>query len=211
MSRLFLRIFLWFWLVTAIIVLGMMVGSPFLTRTHPRLDRWQRRAEEAVGTVAREAAARIEGGGPAACPRHHGPGRHGAFEVYVLDGSGRDIQGRPVPPEIRSLAAVVERSGEPRTERLASLYASARPAVMPDGRRVTVVAAVRRPPRVTDLLAPRWLLPRLAILLLVVGLLAFVLARRITSPLETLRATARRLAAGELEARAGRPLTRRRD
>ncbi len=211
MSRLFLRIFLWFWLVAGVIVVALVAGSPFLTRTHPRLDRWQERAETAVRRVAEETANGVERGEIRPhCPHRR---RHPRtpFELFVVDETGRDTGGRPVPRELLRLARDAREGGGPRVERLGTLYASAHPAVTPDGRTLVVVAAVRRPPRVVDLLAPRTLLPRLAVLLLVVGVLAFALARRITTPLETLRTATRRLAAGDLEARVGSPLTRRRD
>ena len=211
MSRLFLRIFLWSWLMAAAIVVAMVAGSPFLTRSHPNLDRWERRVEAMVRHAADDAAARVARGEQATGCRRHGRDGHAPCRVYVIGETGRDTLGRPVPEALDRLVREVRRTGEPRTERVGTLHASARTAVTPGGRTVVVVAAIRRPPRVVDLLAPRFLLPRLAVLLTIVGLLAFVLARRIAAPMATLRAAARRLADGDLEARVGPPLTRRRD
>ena len=216
MNRLFLRIFLWFWLITALIVAGLVVTSPFFTRSRTKFDRWQNRSESTVERVAQEVAGRFDRqtpGGEVPRPerirRPHGP--HPPVNVFVLDPSSRDLYGQPVSSNVARLAAAVRRGGEPRTERTGSRYAAARPVVTGDGTTLVVVAVTHRPPRVVDLLEPKFLLPRLAALLALVGVLTFLLARRLTAPLETLRAATRRLAAGNLAARVGPPMTRRRD
>jgi two-component system sensor histidine kinase CpxA len=74
-----------------------------------------------------------------------------------------------------------------------------------------VVVALRHPPSAVDLLDPRIVLPRLAIVTLVVGIFCFVLARHLSAPFGDLRTAAQLLAAGDLTARVGPPVARRRD
>jgi len=71
--------------------------------------------------------------------------------------------------------------------------------------------ALRDPPSAVDLLDPRVVLPRLAALTVVVGLFCFVLARHLSAPFAALRTATQRLAAGDLSARVGPEVARRRD
>ncbi len=211
MNRLFLRIFLWFWVVIALIVAMLVTTSPLLTRTRPGFQRWEGRAFRSVQRVAAMVAGRIEEGQPPGMCVRGGRHHHGPVTVFVLDETLGDAGGRRVPADISRLASQVLREGEARSERSGTLYLAARPARTPEGKTLVVVAAAHRPPRPLDLLEPRFLLPRIAVLLLVVGLVTLVMARRLTAPLETLRSATRSLAAGELSTRVGPPLTRRRD
>ncbi len=216
MNRLFVRIFLWFWLITALIVAALVVTSPFFTRSRPRFDRWQHRSESTVERVAQDVAGKFErqvAGGESPGPEQllHRRRPHPPVQVFVVDPSFHDVYGQPLPPEVAHLAETVRRGGEPRTERSGSSYTAARLVRTRDGTTLVVVATTHRPPRVVDLLEPRFLLPRLAALLALVGVLTFLLARRLTAPIEALRAATRRLAAGNLAARVGPPMTRRRD
>ncbi len=211
MNRLFLRIFLWFWAVIALIVAILVATSPLFTRSRPGFERWEGRAFHSVQRVAAAVAERIERGRPADAWLRGGRRHHPPLTVLVLDEDLHDVLGRPVPDGVSRLAAEALEAWEARSERSGTLYLAAHPALTPEGRKLVVVAAAHRPPRPLDLLEPRFLLPRLAVLLLVVGLLTLLMARRLTAPLETLRSATRRLAAGELSARVGQPLTGRRD
>jgi two-component system sensor histidine kinase CpxA len=149
-----------------------------------------------------------ERGDPEGLPRrrHRKP-----VEYCVVDGAGREARGREHDSAVGELARRALESGGDVVERSGSLHLMARPVVAADGSRVAVVAAMRRPPRPIDLLEPRVLLPRLAILGLVVGLLCLWMARHLSSPVGWLRRATRRLAEGDLTARVGPPVARRRD
>ena len=210
--KLSFRIFLWFSLVMAAVAAALLVSSPWLTRTRPRLERWQQASEAALTGWAAEVAAAVEQRGPdevEALRRNRI--REPRLQVFVLDRDGREIADRAVPDEARELGERVLAGGAEQSERRATLHLAARPAVAPDGRRLAVVVALSRPPGLLDLLEPRVLAPRVAALVLVLGVLAFGLAGHLVRPLGAVREAARRLATGDLAARIGRPVAGRRD
>ncbi len=211
MRTLFVRIFLWFWLAIAVVVVLLVLSSPFFTRSRPGLARWQRVTEEQVSTWARDAATLLERGGPGALRQPGWRRRHGGQRVVVLDSNLRELSGQQPPAEVLAVARHAAESGSLVTERTGSLYASATAVTAPDGSRYTVVAVQRRPPVATDLLEPRWLLPRLLLLIVVAGGLCFWLARHLTGPLASLRKAVRLLAAGDLSVRVEAPVSRRQD
>ncbi len=209
MNRLALRIFLWLWAVTAAVAVVLVATSPLLTRTRPGVLRWERRAAAVVRHRVRLLAARIERGElrPPPCPRR----RHG-LAGWIATPDGRVLAGPRLPRAASELAREAAASpGEVLTARSGALHLAALATTDPWGRLLVGVVAVRRPPGALDLLEPRVLLPRLALALVALGLIAAVLARRLTAPLRPLSAATRRLAAGDLAARVGEPLTRRRD
>jgi two-component system sensor histidine kinase CpxA len=208
---LFLRIFLWFWAAMAVVVAVLVVSSPFFTRSRPGLERWQHDAEQMLARRV-EAYARWvadgEGGSFEGFPGRH---RRMPLEFFVFDGDGREIRDRSHDRDVEKLARRAFESDEELSERSGSLHLMARPVVADDGSRLVVVGALRRPPRPTDLLEPRILIPRLASLGLIVGLLCLWLARHLSSPVASLRKAARHLSDGDLTARVGPPVSRRRD
>jgi two-component system sensor histidine kinase CpxA len=76
---------------------------------------------------------------------------------------------------------------------------------------LVIVGTLHRPPRPTDLLEPKALWWRLLLLALVVGALSLWLARYLSAPMGALRRATLRLSAGDLAARVGNPVDRRRD
>jgi len=195
----------------AVVVVVLVVSSPFLTRSHPGVERWQQHAGRFLEEGVNEVAVRLENGDDAE-PEERRRSRRGVpMQVFVLDGDGVELQGRPVDRPILDLADRVTDSGEEMSERSGSIHRMARPVIDADGRPLVVVGELRRPPRPQDLLDPRVLLPRLAVLTLVIGLFCFWLARYLTSPVASLRAATRKLAAGDLSARVGPPVANRRD
>jgi len=192
-NTLFLRIFLWLWLAMVAVVVVLVLTSPFFTRSRSRVER--------IGETGA-----IEGRGR----RGGGRGRH-PTEIFVFDGEGHEVMGRPAPEPARDLARRVAAGGEEEAERRGGLHLVARPVSDPEGKRLVVVGALHRPPRAVDLLEPRALWLRLAILALVVGALSFWLARYLSAPVGSLRRATQRLSAGDLSARVGRPVDRRSD
>jgi len=209
---LFLRIFLWFWAAMLAVAAVLVVTSPLWTRSRPGIDRWQRGAARMLEDRVGEAAAAVERGeGPPASGRPR-PGRPGRpMRVLVLDETGAAAGGRPVERAVRELALRARATGEVTHERSGTEHLLARPVTGADGRPRVVVGALRHPPDAIDLLDPRAILPRLAILTVVVGLFCFVLARHLSAPFGALRTATQRLAAGDLSARVGESLARRRD
>jgi two-component system sensor histidine kinase CpxA len=212
MKSLFLRIFLWFWLAMVVLGVLLVVTSPFFTQSRPRVDRWQQGAETwAQERVNRAAQAIAESGAEGFQMRGpRGPGRRGS-EIYIFDVKGRELQDREVPEFVVDLAHRVAESGSEEAMRRGGMHMVARPVTDPEGRILVVVGTLHRPPRPTDLLEPKALWWRLLLLALVVGALSLWLARYLSAPVGALRRATLQLSAGDLSARVGDPVDRRRD
>lgn len=209
MRRLFLRIFLAFWVAMAAMAALLIVGSPFFTRARPGVERWQRAAERALAERLEAGAAGVARG-DLGTPPPSGRGRHPAM-LYVFKVDGSPVSASRVPPGLAGFARRVAAAGEELSEREGAIHMLGRPVASPNGETLVVVAAARRPPRLVDLLEPQVLGWRLALLTAVVGALCFWLARTLTSPVTALRAAVGRLAGGDLSVRAGAAITNRRD
>jgi two-component system sensor histidine kinase CpxA len=213
MNSLFLRIFLWFWVAMVVVTVGLVVTSPFFTRSRPRLERWQEQGDERARRMLDGATRIIEDGGLAALdaarPRHRG-GRGPARMLLFLE-DGTDARPQQSPPGARELAREVAERGVEQSERRAGRHFVARPVTVPDGRQMVLVSSVDGPPRVVDLLEHSALWPRLAALALIVGLVSLALARHLARPVGVLRDATRRLGVGDLAARVGSPVARRND
>lgn len=212
MRRLVVRIFLWFWLTIGAVAALLIVSSPFFTRDRPGVERWQRDAEGVLVGRLERAVARVESG-DLGFATGRGEGRRGRHPspVYLFGPDGAPLGGREVHDRLREFARRVGVADEQISERAGTVHLLGRPAVAPDGARYVVVAATRRPPRLIDLLDIRALGWRLALLVAVVGALSLWLAGALTSPVTELRGAVRRLAGGDLAARVGSRVGRRRD
>jgi len=210
MRRLFLRIFLAFWLAMAAVTTLLIVTSPMFTRSRPGVERWQRDVEGWLRDRL-ERSARVVAGGE---ERQGGSGeRHGGprVPVFLLRPDGSSAVGSEVPPEIAAFGRRVATSDEAISERSGAFHIAGRPVDRPDGAHLVLVAAVRRPPGLVDLLEPGVLGWRLLALTAFVGALCFWLARTLTSPVEKLRRVVRSLAGGDLAARVAPRIAARSD
>lgn len=212
MKSLFLRIFLWFWVAMVVLGVVLVVTSPFFTQSRPRLERWQEGAEKWARERADRAADRIVESGPEGArptgSRHHGPR---GSDIFVFDQEGRELLGREAPGPAIDLARRVGETGNEETVRRGGLHMAARPVTDPSGRSVVVVTTLHRPPRPLDLLEPEALWWRLLLLALLVGAFSLLLARYLSAPVGVLRRATLRLSDGDLSARVGNPVDRRRD
>jgi len=216
MKSLFFRLFVWFWLSLVLVGAVLVVSSPFLTRTHPRLAHWERTAgERALGYVDKVAEA-LEKQGPQALDSLHvrrrmGRGGGPAPAIQVFDEKGREVTGLMIDPEAQRLASRALEQGEAIAERRGVRHLTARPVTGPDGRRLVVVGVIHRHPSPVDLLAPAVLLPRLFLLALVAAVLVWWMARHLSSPVGALREATGALASGDLSARVPGGVAGRRD
>jgi two-component system sensor histidine kinase CpxA len=216
-KSLFLRIFLWFWVAMAVLGAVLVVTSPFFTQSRPRIDRWERGAEDWAEERVNRTAQRIaESGVEGFEPRGRGGPGHGApgrrvSEIFLFDLDGRELLDREAPESVVDLAKAVVSSGSKESARQGGLHLVARPVTDPDGRVLVLVATLHRPPRPFDLLEPRALWWRLLLLVVVVGVFSLVLARYLSSPVGELRRATQSLRSGDLSARVGSPVDKRRD
>ena len=212
MKSLFLRIFLWFWLAMVVLGVLLVVTSPFFTQSRSRVDRWEQRAESWAQERVIHAAQKIEASGLEGFQQRepHGRGR-GGYEMFLFDADGHELRDRVAPGPATDLARRVSESGSEEAVRRGGMHMVARPVTDPEGRPLVIVGTLRRPPRPIDLLEPKALWWRLALLALVVGALSLWLARYLSAPMGALRSATLRLSAGDLSARVGKPINSRPD
>lgn len=212
MRSLFLRIFIWFWVTLALVTAVLIMWSPFFTRSRPRLQQWERSAEAVINRHMDQVAEMVSRRGIESLQRMRRRDRHGPrLRVAAYDAEGNHLTGEEPTPAVRKLAERAGTAYEDLFERSGSLYLLARPVTGPEGKRLVLVMSHRRPPRLVDLMEPSILLPRLGSLVLVAGILCFWLARYLSSPVAALRRAVHRLRGGDLAARAGPSIGRRRD
>jgi len=208
MKSLFLKIFLSFWAAQALfLVLAILVTIALRPARHG--------IESQGPQILAEVVNAYQSGGER--------GAHDYLEelwhtqhvrAFVFDPSGHELAGRPVPPWIEDV-----RQGAP--PRGGSLHRRSwmdnllpdrimRQALTLDGKRYTMVLELPPGPRV--FFGPHDI-PGLGIAIAVItsGLMCYLLAWSITSPVTRLRKAVQSLAAGDLSARAGAPVGGRRD
>jgi two-component system sensor histidine kinase CpxA len=204
MKSLFLRIFLSFWMAQALfVVLAILVTLAF----RPRSSTW-----EGLRTTALNEAVNIYEEGGALKLRAYIEKLESTQHVraYLFDEQGNEISGRAAPEWALRMA-----SGGPRVPRDGFIIPA--PQVQRDSRassdgkhRYTLVLGLPQGPRV--FLGPRGMpVPGLIIAIISSGLVCYLLSWYMTKPIVRLRAATRQLAAGDLTARTGAPVTRRRD
>ena len=204
MKSLFLRIFLSFWMAQALfVVLAILVTLVF----RPRTSTW----EAVRTTVLNDAVSAYEEGGEAHLRRYM-EGLEGSQHVraYLFDERGNEVSHRGAPDWAMRVAA-----GGPRSPRDGFIIPA--PPVQRDSRassdgkhRYTLVLGLPPGPRV--FFGPRGLpVPGLIIAIISSGLVCYILSWYMTKPIVRLRAATRQLAAGDLTARSGAPISKRRD
>jgi two-component system sensor histidine kinase CpxA len=220
MKSLSLRIFLWFWLVMAVVVGLLVVLSPVWTRVRPAFARWEKHAFTRLYHEAEMAARLFAEAGPEAVldrADRHPPGPQ--QRLHLIDAAGSDVFGREISRQARALAERASSSGQMEFERDGMVFRLARPVVDATGEEFVLVMVRgpgrpgqrRGPPRAIELLEPKVLLPVLGLIVLIVGALSFWLARYLTGPVAALRSATLDLSEGELSTRVGGSVARRRD
>jgi two-component system sensor histidine kinase CpxA len=205
MKSLFLKIFLSFWGALALfVVLAILVTQVF----RPRSSSWE---SLLAASLNESVAAYEEGGTPKLREYMQELEKTQHVRVFLFNENMEELSHRGAPEW-----AVRVAGGGPRVPHEGFIF-PAPPPVLRDSRasadglhQYTFVLAPPPGPRL--FLGPRGLpLPGLIILVISSGLVCYVLAWVLTMPVVRLRAATRKLADGDLTARAGAPNLRRRD
>jgi two-component system sensor histidine kinase CpxA len=208
MRSLFLKIFLWFW-ATMLVVGGSMVAIYSMQRDI-FVNRWRASMEEALSLYAGTAAQEFD---------HYGlNGLNGYLERLekssgvhgsLMDTSGMGVSGRsshvPKPLVDRALS-----SGKPEFASASGNDYGVLRAEGPSGKTYLFVVRIQRGSP-GQFLNRKTLVLRWVLALCLSGLICYLLTRYLTRPIMNLRAAARKLAAGDLSARAGPAMGGRRD
>ena len=198
MRSLFLKIFLSYWAAQALfVVLAILVTLTIRPQTDS--PRWEY-FRISVGTQASQA---YEKGGSTQVRKDlQDIEKALRDQLYLFNERGIEVTGRTAPAWAKELVAGVQAKPNGYWEALESGRRAAQPITSPGGNHYTLV--VERPVLPRIFFSPNHT-PGLGILIAVLssGLVCFLLARYLTSPVVRLRAATQRLADGDLTARAG--------
>jgi len=203
MKSLFLRIFLSYWLAQA---LFMVLAIMIVTALRPSGEIANLQSREAT-FLSESVQAYRTGGDDAAWKYLRGVHETYHVRLFIADEQGRDLVGRKPPEWVRRAQL-----GEMRTA--ASFWGRLKPPeflrssmTTPDGHHYTLV--IELPPAPSGIFGPFGL--PIFVGILSSGLVCYLLARYLTSPIVRLRAATQKLAEGDLAARAGVPRSHRHD
>jgi two-component system, OmpR family, sensor histidine kinase CpxA len=206
MRSLFVRIFLSYWMAQALfLVLAILVTlairpSGEIASVQSQQARFLNEAVQAYQTGGQEGARNYL--------RTVRDAQH--VRLFLFDDKTRDLTGRTPPEWILRVA----RGQTATADRLWGRFGPGRflrqSLASADGRSYTLV--IEFPPEEHGVFGPHGV-PGLGILIAVIssGLVCYILARYLTSPIVRLRAATQKLASGDLTARAGLPGSRRHD
>ncbi len=205
MRSLFVKIFVSYWIALALFsVLTLLVASAL----RPSREISTLQAQQL--TFLTEALQARQTGGDAPWRYLRGVREAHHVRLYIFDEQGKDILARNPPDWI-----IPAQRGEMRTAdtfwgRLRSTQFLRASTTGPDGHKYTLITEL--PPEENVVFGPRGI-PGLGILIGIIssGLVCYILARYLTSPIRQLRTATQQLAGGDLSARAGVPQSRRHD
>ena len=206
MRSLFLKIFLSYWVAQALFtVLAILVTLAL------RPQREFSSFEEQQPKILDGAIAAYQSGGTAAL-RNYFRSVHESqhVRVYLFDGQGHELTERHVPDWVQEVEQGKRSTANSIWGRLRPMQFLRRSGTATNGQSFTLVTEL--PPGQPALFGPHGV-PGLALAIAIIssGLVCYLLARYLTSPVVRLRAATQKLAAGDLTARAGGPGFRRRD
>lgn len=215
MRSLFIRIFLWFWAATVLLV-SVLLGTVYLTEPDVQTPHWRSLTRSFLHIYSQEAAFRYEWHG---CDgvrsffEHQNPFPELGKTGVLTDASGRSLCGAPLSQGSEQFASQARSVSYSLFRRGDNSSLTATKAAGPSGKIYVLLIELPhfRPPPRFAIPARIWFL-RILALLITAGLVCYGLARHFATPVRRLRAVAKRFASGDLKARVGRdPLFRRRD
>lgn len=206
MRSLFVRIFLCYWVATALfVVLAILVTLAI----RPSSDIASIQAQQA--RILSETLQAHQTGGDEGT-RKYLRSLHDAQHLrsFVFDEQGHELLDRRPPDWVVAVLHGQRRTADSFLGRLGPFRLLRYSATLADGHRYTLVTEL--PPEDHGVFGPHGI-PGLGIIIAILssGLVCYILARYLTSPIVRLRAATQKLASGDLTARAGVPGPRRRD
>jgi two-component system sensor histidine kinase CpxA len=209
MRRLFWRIFAAFWLATVVVLLAFawIATSNFETEKIPGLGitRLQAAMDDLLSRTSRELR---HDGDDATRQWLRTAAGFGPIGVYVFTADGSEMLDRTTSATVRSAAAAVIAEAPPTEGTTPSTPGSerlrARAIRTRDGQAYAAVAALEGN-FLSRLLSrrPGWFWSNIGVAMIVSALFALLLAWYVAAPLQRIRASTRRFAEGDLDARVG--------
>jgi two-component system sensor histidine kinase CpxA len=203
--RLFWKMFISFWIAQTAFFAYLGIKTHQLTRNSGPL--WLLTAERTLPLVADRAIERYETAGLPALDREL-KGRSGSDRIrsWLVDAAGNEVHGKGLPQSVLDTVGITKDSPDP-TVRVGdeSTFVSVR--AKGRGGMYTLVTRYDTIP----LLRGQGLFQLFAISMVLASIACFLLAHYLSKPIWQLRLATRRLASGDLNARAGEKLGRRSD
>lgn len=200
---LFLKIFLWFGAVVLTFIVGTFIVGEMM-RPEPPM---RRPLDPILDVYAKDASAAYERGGQAALLAYLDRVQNEShFRLFLFDSKFRELTGRRIPATAPDVARKVFETKLPQSAaEHGSAPLLARPVLSDGGSQYVLVAEMPHLPE------PFHPFMHLLAIVLTGGLFCYWLARHLTSPVAKLRAATREFASGNLSARVGPKLGKRRD
>ncbi len=209
MRSLFLKIFLWFWLTVVLVGLAWVVT--WNLQPEVVVSRWRAMVGEATGLYAQACAEEIDRYGPTGLANYLQRLESSTnIRASLFDDHGELIIGKPTATASQ-LAVHVAENHEAEFEVKVTTAWSARRALGPSGRAYVFVAEFPRGPFAAFRPSTTMQLVRWLVAIVISLVICYLLTRYLTAPMFRLRTAARQIAAGDLSARAGADMERRRD
>ncbi len=206
MRSLFVKIFLSFWVAQALFLVLAILATIAL---HP--PRESSGVEALQSKFLSEAVDAYQQGGEEGT-RKYLRGIHDSqhLRLYLFDGNGKELTGRTAPPWIDRVYKGQEHTIDSFWGRIGPGQFLRPTMTTADGKRFTMV--IELPPELHGKFGMHGV-PGMGIAIAVIssGLVCYFLAGYLTKPVSRLRAATRKLAAGDLSARAGVPPVRGND
>jgi signal transduction histidine kinase len=206
MRSLFLKIFIWFWLGMILAMVGLFFAFAAMRPT-PSNRPW--RDLSLMGSTAQKAAETYDREGPAALAGYLKEfEQNNGIDSILLNDQGVELSGHAVPAGWAELASRAAKSGIAQFNVSSTALVVAQQVVTPQGHRYLYVSRLPRTPPSFNF---RALALRLIVVSLIGGLFCYGLARYLTTDIRKLRETTHEFADGNLAARVGTKLVKRRD
>jgi two-component system sensor histidine kinase CpxA len=205
MYRLFLKIFFWYWLTAWGMIAIVLLGSRL---TGVRQVSAPNMYETVAPILASEAAKAYESGGPEAFARFsQGNGHGNGRQLFLLDGSYKDVLSRPLSDDGLRVAQSAKNGQLVVFRAYIAAYKFVSSSGHPYVLMLFLASDLRR---IAEILWGEGL-PFGISLIVLVTLLCLGLAYHIASPIHSIQSTARRVAEGDLKARVPSSVSRRHD
>lgn len=202
MPRLFWRLFLSVW-VTIVVFAGLMGAVSDHLARQSGVDMDSIRVAELIRDESRAIQRIMRSQGPEAVKKHiRALPVRGRNLFFILDSSNHELLGRN--RMVKRIRQSQRGRDQPAHGRIVQLQS-------PDGSGYRMWVAPRLATRSLLAVTPVGTLQRLALAALLSAVVSFVLARSLATPLGLLREASRKLASGDLGARAGSAISRRKD
>jgi two-component system, OmpR family, sensor histidine kinase CpxA len=212
-NGIFVKIYLWFW-VTSALVLVAQVGLDRLTFTRlPRPFHLEQSLKPVLMLHSRTILHQYQAGDTTKMAEAREDLKSATgLDAYVVDQQGKEISARQLTGDVRKAFSTALSSGRLEVMMFRNGPILALPVKTPDGSSFVTVARLPRPE--PSPLPPRSVfvdISRLLVGFFISACVCYGLARYMTKPVLKLSELTRRFAGGDLAARIGKDITRRQD